>query len=83
MGLLKNPSWRALVERYIASTIAPLADFPAAYTVWAHDALIELRVAVRAEDERRSKEREKSTSSGPRGLPGPVWPDQTRSAGSR
>lgn len=81
MGLLKNPSWRALVERYIASTISPLADFPGSYTVWAHDGLIELRVAVRAEDERRSKEREK-TSSG-RGLPGPVWPDQTRSAGSR
>lgn len=82
MGLVKNPSWRSLVERYIASSIGPLEGWPDSYTAWAHDAMIELRVAIRAEEARQdrvARERGKSGTA----PPGPRWADNRTSGGTR
>lgn len=72
MGMLKSPTWRRVVELYIATTISPSIDWQA-LTAWTHDALIELRVAVRAEEDRQAKERS-SRNSTSAGRSGPVWP---------
>lgn len=76
MGMLKNPTWRRVVERYLASTISPLQGWPDEYTAAGHDAILELRVAIRAEEERASAARSKSGAT----TAGPVWPDKRGAA---
>lgn len=62
LGMLRTAAWRALVERYLAAKIAPIQGWPNGFSAWAYDAMLELHMAVREEDER--KVREASGSSG-------------------
>lgn len=62
--LIAAPSWRRLVDRYIAAKVSPLAGFPTAYTAWAYRGLVELHNEVRAE-ERRKLEEATSKKPGP------------------
>ena len=78
-GMLKNPSWRTLVERYIAASVSPLQDWPEGYTAWAHDGIVELRIAIRAEEDRQLRERQKQGSGAGAGSR-PVWRQDRRSA---
>lgn len=64
VGLTKVAAWRRIVERFIASKVTPLADFPESYLAVVHDAFVELHVALKAE-ERRSVDEARSKPRGP------------------
>lgn len=55
IGMLRVPAWRALTDRFIASRITPLDDFPSGVTEWAYRGFIELQAAVRERDEADAK----------------------------
>jgi len=60
----QRDAWRRIVERFIASKVTPLADFPESYLAVVHDAFVELHVALKAE-ERRSVDEARSKPRGP------------------
>lgn len=56
LGMLRLPAWRALVDRYFASKVSALDGWPAAYSAWAHDAMLEVRAAASREEAREFDE---------------------------
>lgn len=59
-----SPAWHKLVDRYLASQVSPLSDFPGGYVAWAYRGLVELHAAVKAE-ERRKHDETASKKAGP------------------
>ncbi len=64
MAMLRAPTWREIVDRFVLSRVSPHAADPARLTAFAVDGLVELHSAVRREDERVAKEASNS-SGGP------------------
>lgn len=56
LGMLRAPTWRAIVDAFVASKVSPLQEWPEGYTAFAHEGMVELHAAVRKEDERRARE---------------------------
>lgn len=53
LAMLRAPSWRALVDTFLAARISPLTGWPDGYTAWAVEGLVELQSAIRQEEERQ------------------------------
>lgn len=55
LAMLRAPSWRSLVDTFLAARISPLAGWPDAYTAWAVEGLVELHSAIRTDEEQQRK----------------------------
>ena len=60
--MLSEPAWAEAVDLYLAAQISPIAGFPECLSAWGFDALLALKAAVRAEDERQM---DRARSGGP------------------
>ena len=63
-AMTRNPAAQECADLYVAAQISPLAGFPQTMSAWGFDMLMQIKQAVRSEDERKARERAQSGGPG-------------------